>query len=76
MNRHRSAGSARAAIEQDIRATLAARAFLAESIRIQVLPGRGRLRADVQLRFATELEGPLLLGKGHHRGQGYFVPAD
>ncbi len=77
VERHVQAGSLRAAIELDLRASLR-RCAQPEPIEVdvhEVEVGPQGLSGLVRLTFAHAIEGPLLLGRSKHRGGGLFVGA-
>jgi len=66
---------AHAFLENDISSELQRRG-LPRPVRVHVhethTGPRGGLRASIDLHFAIAVEGPLLLGRGAHRGEGAF----
>lgn len=77
VNRHRKEGSAKLAVERDVRA--ACREAQLPSPAVDVLDVRGEprtgLTAHVALVFPTTVVGPVLLGRTRHQGGGWFKPA-
>ena len=75
VNRHRRVGDARGSVELDVRAACVDSGLptpvAVEISRVRRGPDHG-VDADVVLRFAVEVSGPILLGRTCHRGGGVF----
>jgi CRISPR-associated protein Csb2 len=64
-----------AALVNDVVAECARRSFPQPQVKLiefSVLPNGGGLAARLRLRFATAVQGPLLLGRDSHKGGGLF----
>ncbi|MBL8616787.1 MAG: type I-U CRISPR-associated protein Cas5/Cas6 [Deltaproteobacteria bacterium] len=78
VRRHRDAGGAAAAVEADVHDCLAGRGLPPATVEVEAVsaaPGRG-LEATLRLRFASAVDGPVVIGGGCHLGQGWCAPAD
>lgn len=73
----RRPAEAAAAVAADVIAECARRRLPRPAVTVDGLaadPVTGDLVARLTLRFAVAVPGPLLLGRGSHKGQGLFVP--